>query len=102
MIAAARDSTPRLPGTGASPEGLLSEKPPLRERQACAGRHDEMVQHLHVHERGRFGERACQRLILDAGLRNTGGMVVREDERRGVVVQGTLEDLTRINASGTI
>src|ERR1043166_941371 len=62
----------------------FSEHPALREGQPRAGRHDEVVEHLHVDESQGLGERARQCLVLDAGLGDAGRMVVREDERGGV------------------
>src|ERR1700674_869236 len=47
------------------------EQSPLREGQARPRGHDEVVEHLDVDQRQRLGERARERLVLHAGLRDS-------------------------------
>ena len=59
---------------------------------------DEVIEDLDVDERQRVLEAAGQQLVRLARLRRAGGVVVGEDHRRRVHLEGRLDDLPRVNA----
>src|SRR5688500_3190921 len=79
----------------------ISDQAPFGEGQAAVVADDEMVEHTNVHERERVAQTARDELIGLARLRDARRVVVREDERRGVVLQRLAHDLARMNA-GTV
>src|SRR6185436_21118129 len=54
-----------------------SQQTSFGERERLAARHDEVVQHLDVHQGQRVFQVAREQLVGLAGLRHAGGMVVR-------------------------
>src|SRR5688572_1106926 len=59
---------------------------------------DEVIQDLDVDERQRLLEAAGQQLVRPARLCRAGRVVVGEDHRRRVYLEGRLDDLARVNA----
>jgi hypothetical protein len=76
----------------------VSEEPTLGERQTAVVTDDEVIEHADIHQRERVAQSARDEFVGLAGLGDTGRMVVREDERGGVVLQGLRTDLARMNA----
>ena len=76
----------------------LLQQPPLGQRHTGTVANDDVVEHAHVDEREGFAQAPGDVLVGLAGLGNAGGVVVGEDRRCGVVVQGTTHDLARVHA----
>src|SRR5882672_4355380 len=58
---------------------------------------DDVVEHFHAEQRAGINEAAGQLDVVSAWDRIAAGMVVRQDDRRGVCQQGRLEDLARMH-----
>src|SRR5207247_993012 len=83
-------------------EGLsgmpASEKPTLREAHDARSGNYEMVEHLHVDQGKRRLERPGENLVGMARLRDARGVIMREDDGRGVRSQRGLHDFPGVNA----
>ena len=59
--------------------------------------HDQVIEHAHIDDRQDLGERPGQFDILAAWHNAARGVVVRQDDRRGVQPQRLLDDLARVD-----
>ena len=59
--------------------------------------HDQVIEHAHIDDRQDLGERAGQLDVLTARQGAARGVVVRQDDRRGVQSQRLLDDLARVD-----
>jgi len=71
------------------------------EGVALAVADDDVVEDAHVEKRQRLLQPARDELVRLAGLEHAGGVVVRQDYRRGVVRERLAQDLARVHA-GTV
>lgn len=78
--------------------GNASQQSAFRERQAVVVADDQVVEHADVHQRQRVAQPPRDQFIRLAGLGNSRRMVVREDQRGGIVLQRLPHDLPRVNA----
>lgn len=79
-----------------SQDGLHPTEFGHRQRLAIA--HDEVIDHPHIDERQCIAEPASQLPIGLARLGHAGWMVVRQNDRCGVMGQGTFDHLAGVNA----
>jgi hypothetical protein len=63
---------------GADYTGFFLQQTPLGEGDGLVAGDDEVVEHLHVHQRQRLAQVARQQLVGLARLRRAGRMVMRE------------------------
>ena len=77
---------------------IFLNHPPFGERQTPRPRHDEMIQHTHIHQRQRLFQRIGEQAVGLARLGHAGGMIVREDGCCCIVMQGALHHLARVHA----
>ena len=59
--------------------------------------HDQVIEHAHIDDRQDLGERLGQFDVLTARQGAARGVVVRQDDRRGVQPQRLLDDLARVD-----
>ena len=76
----------------------ILKKSTFRERHAGPVADDEVIKHADVDEREGILQTPRDELIRRARLCHTGGVVVRKDNRCGIVRQSLLHDFARMNA----
>jgi len=84
-----------MPGYRArcSLRGAPSKEPVFRERETQPIADDEVIEHPHVHQCQRLLEAPGDELVRLARLENSRWMVMRENERRGIVRQSLAQHL---------
>src|SRR6267154_5634158 len=75
-----------------------SQQPAFGEGHRAGSGDDEMVQHLNVDQSERAFQRAGEDLVGMARFGDAGGVVMRENHRRRVMLERALHDLARVNA----
>src|SRR6266849_7362733 len=74
-----------------------SQQPAFGKGHRAAARDDEMVEHLDIDQGERAFQRAGEDLVGLAWLRDTGGVVMREDRRCTIMPKRRLHDLAGVN-----
>ena|SRR5947199_9870991 len=76
---------------------LTSQEAPLRKRHHAIARDHEVIKGAYVDKCKRLLKRLSQQFVRARGLRNARRMVMREDDRGGVVSERCFDDLSRVN-----
>src|SRR6267378_3178843 len=84
--------------SGAAKARILLQQSPLSERQSVVAGDDEVVEHLHVHERQSLLEVTSEQLIRLARLRGARRMVMSEDHGGGIGSERRLYNFPQIDA----
>src|SRR5580698_7722215 len=83
---------------GAGRAGSRLDQSPLCKREAAVVGHDEVIEHTDVDQLQRLAQAARDELIGMAGLGDSGGVVVREDDGGRVAGECLLHHLARMHA----
>src|SRR6056297_2014546 len=88
----------RRPPDGASHSPWSLEQAAFGEADAGGVTHHQVIQHADIDECERVPESPGDHFVGLAGLGDAGGVIMRQDQRGGILRQGALDDLARVDA----